>query len=240
VFHPFTLIKGLGLGAGLMYLFDPQAGRRRRALLGDRMTHLMNEAEGSFRVGARDLRNRARGLVAEADSAFGRDDADDRVIAERVRSKMGRAISHPRAIRVSCVGGHVVLSGPILASEAGRLFEAARSVRGVAGVEDRLEYHDRPGGHPALQGGVTRTGERIEFLQESWSPATRLLLGVAGGMVALKLLKWSGPTSAATLGVLGLVAAAGLSERAGPPRPDASGRGTRRPSALEMGQGAGI
>jgi hypothetical protein len=240
VFHPFTLIKGLGLGAGLMYLFDPQVGRRRRALLADQMTHLVHEGEETFRVGARDLRNRARGLVAEAASAFERDDADDRVIAERVRSKMGRVVSHPGAIEVSSRCGHVALSGPILASEAGRLISAVRTVRGVTGVEDRLVYHDRPGGHPALQGGATRTGERIEFLQESWSPATRLLLGVAGGMVALKLLKRSGLTSAATLGVLGLVAAAGLSERAGPPRPDASVRGTRRPSALEMGQGAGI
>src|SRR5947209_8543715 len=39
-----TLIGGLGLGAGLMYLLDPERGRRRRTLLRDRLVSLGREA----------------------------------------------------------------------------------------------------------------------------------------------------------------------------------------------------
>ncbi len=61
-----TLIGGIGLGAGLMYLLDPQMGRRRRALVRDQVIHLEHEAEGAARVVGRDLSNRTQGLLAEA------------------------------------------------------------------------------------------------------------------------------------------------------------------------------
>jgi len=38
-----AMIKGLGLGAWLMYLFDPDLGHRRRALLRDQLVHTVNE-----------------------------------------------------------------------------------------------------------------------------------------------------------------------------------------------------
>ena len=60
------IIASVGVGAGLAYLFDPDQGRKRRALIRDKAvsaTHSVNETlEGK----ARHLSNRARGLVAEA------------------------------------------------------------------------------------------------------------------------------------------------------------------------------
>jgi uncharacterized membrane protein len=56
---------GLGLGAGLMYLFDPDRGRRRRALVRDQGVHAAHEAQDALRTAGRDVRNRARGLAAE-------------------------------------------------------------------------------------------------------------------------------------------------------------------------------
>src|SRR5262249_45432249 len=53
----------------------------------------------------------------------------------------------------------------------------------------RLELHSRDENHPALQGGPARTGPRPELLQQTWSPSTRLLLGVAGGLLALRVLR---------------------------------------------------
>ena len=59
-----TLLAGAGLGAGLMYLLDPQMGRRRRALARDQMAHLAHEAKDAAGVVAKDMKNRARGLAA--------------------------------------------------------------------------------------------------------------------------------------------------------------------------------
>ena len=47
-----------------MYLFDPQMGRRRRALARDKAVSLTHEAQDAARVVARDASNRARGLAA--------------------------------------------------------------------------------------------------------------------------------------------------------------------------------
>lgn len=59
-----TLLAGAGLGAGLMYLFDPRNGRRRRALARDQMVRLAHQAECAANVVAKDARNRAHGLAA--------------------------------------------------------------------------------------------------------------------------------------------------------------------------------
>jgi hypothetical protein len=59
-----TFLTGAGVGAGLMYVLDPQAGRRRRALARDQAVHLAHEARDAANVVARDMRNRAQGLAA--------------------------------------------------------------------------------------------------------------------------------------------------------------------------------
>ena len=59
-----SMLAGLGVGAGLMYVLDPQSGRRRRALARDQAVHLAHEARDTARVVGRDLRNRAQGLAA--------------------------------------------------------------------------------------------------------------------------------------------------------------------------------
>ena len=64
------LLGGLGLGAGLMYFFDPQMGRRRRALVRDQAVRLGNDAADALRDRTRDLGNRAYGLACEARSGF--------------------------------------------------------------------------------------------------------------------------------------------------------------------------
>ena len=51
------LLSAAGVGAGLMYLFDPDRGKRRRALIGNKMTHTARVAGEVLRalanVGAR-------------------------------------------------------------------------------------------------------------------------------------------------------------------------------------------
>src|SRR5436190_14701782 len=59
-----ALLSGAGLGAGLMYLFDPEMGRRRRALARDKAVRLGHEAQETADTVGRDLRNRAQGLAS--------------------------------------------------------------------------------------------------------------------------------------------------------------------------------
>jgi hypothetical protein len=62
-------IAGAAVGALVMYVFDPDSGRRRRALARDKAVRYANETVESVQNTARDLRNRATGLAHEAAGA---------------------------------------------------------------------------------------------------------------------------------------------------------------------------
>jgi uncharacterized membrane protein len=194
-----TLAGGLGIGAGLMYLLDPDRGRRRRALLRDQAVHAWHQTGDALSVTAEDLANRTRGLVAETGARFRREDVTDDVLAERVRAKIGRVVSHPRAIEVAVDQGRITLRGPILAGELDDLLSAVAAVRGVTDVENRLEAHPTADGIPALQGGRPRPGEPAA----NWPPATRLLVSSAGCALASYGAKRRDPIGAA-LGTVGV------------------------------------
>src|SRR5437867_12407385 len=92
-----TLLKGLGLGAGAMYLLDPRYGRSRRARMRDKFDHYIRQVRCGLDKGRRDLINRMHGLASRL--RFGtRGRADDNVLTERIRSKLGMIASHPRSI----------------------------------------------------------------------------------------------------------------------------------------------
>jgi hypothetical protein len=64
----FAVLGGIGVGAALMYLFDPNGGRRRRALIRDKAVGIRNDVTDAIEGKARDLSNRAKGAVHEAKS----------------------------------------------------------------------------------------------------------------------------------------------------------------------------
>lgn len=200
-----SFVTGVGAGAGLMYLLDPDRGNRRRMLARDQAVHGLNLTARAADKAIRDLQNRAQGAVAEAWAAFRRDELPDAVLAERVRSRLGRLVSHPNSIDATVDNGIVTLAGPVLEHEMRKLVSGVRSMRGVRGVDNRLEIHKQPDNVPGLQGGTGRTGRRIDLLQENWAPGTRLLVG-AGGLVALAaarnrgILAW--PMTLAGAGVI--------------------------------------
>jgi hypothetical protein len=134
-----ALLTGLGLGVGLMYFMDPERGRRRRALVRDRIAHAANASSDALGSFGRDFSHRAAGTLARARGALRRRPVDDDVLVERVRAKLGRVVSHPHAIAVNASDGQVRLRGPILYSEFPRLMRSVARVRGVRGVEDALE-----------------------------------------------------------------------------------------------------
>jgi hypothetical protein len=63
------LAAGIGVGAFIMYLLDPEQGRRRRALARDQMNSFVSKAEREIGAKARHYSNRARGVVAQATNA---------------------------------------------------------------------------------------------------------------------------------------------------------------------------
>src|SRR5437867_6971449 len=95
-----ALVGGVGLGAALMYLFDPDRGKRRRALIRDKVEAAGNKATCYAGKMKRDIRNRAYGVVAETKSVFKQEDVTDDVLVDRVRSKLGRHPVHIGAIGV--------------------------------------------------------------------------------------------------------------------------------------------
>ncbi|HYJ46308.1 MAG TPA: hypothetical protein VEV81_06805 [Pyrinomonadaceae bacterium] len=65
------LLGGIGLGAALMYMLDPDQGRRRRAVTRDKLVSASNKTGQVIGKRSRDLRNRAQGVIAETGKLLG-------------------------------------------------------------------------------------------------------------------------------------------------------------------------
>jgi hypothetical protein len=64
-----TLLGGFGAGIALMYFLDPERGQKRRTLLGERLKKWTRIGREAATVKAKDLRDRAAGVVIEARKA---------------------------------------------------------------------------------------------------------------------------------------------------------------------------
>lgn len=171
-----SFATGLALGTGLAFFFDGISGRRRRALVRDQFTHLEKTGKRFFVSGAKDLEHRAAGRLHEMRSRIAAVDVPDKVLVERVRSRVGRLVRHPRELHVDAEKGLVRLRGLVAPFERAAVVTATRMTPGVVRVEDHLEL-----GH---------ADERPPAMRRSWTPAKRL----AGALGALSLatLAWSG------------------------------------------------
>ncbi len=145
-------LVGVGVGAALMYFFDPDRGKRRRALVRDKVEAAGNKASDYAEKMGRDIRNRTYGMVAETKALFRHEEVTDDVLSDRVRAKLGRYPVHTGAIEVRAHDGVVTLTGPILADELPTVLRAARFVRGVKRVDNQLAVYTDGGSEPSLQG----------------------------------------------------------------------------------------
>jgi osmotically-inducible protein OsmY len=147
-----AFLSGLGLGAGAMFLLDPDRGRRRRALIKDQAIHISNTSKETLEKRTRDLRNRATGVIAETKARFGGQHVPDPILIDRVKAALGRYPVHDRAITIEADNGVVILSGDTLADEVNIILEAITAVRGVSDVVNNLNVHEHAHGISALQG----------------------------------------------------------------------------------------
>jgi osmotically-inducible protein OsmY len=146
------LIAGF-FGAGLMYFLDPDGGKRRRALMRDQLEKMSHTASEQAEVLAKQAADKARGVMAETSRRLKPDEASDETLAARIRSEMGRIVSHPHAVEVRVQNGVVMLNGSILAHEVQPLVNKITGMPGVRAVEDHLQLHEDASNIPDLQGG---------------------------------------------------------------------------------------
>ncbi len=140
-----SLMGGLALGALAMYVADPSQGRRRRALLQDKMSGATHKTTQLMNQTLRDTRNRLTGLQAEARRMITSRQAkpiDDHVLEARVRSRLGRAMPHLHGIEVTAEQGLVTLSGNIPREDQDGLIEAVEAIPGVEGVRCNSHWHE--------------------------------------------------------------------------------------------------
>ena len=182
-----SLLLGAGAGAGLMYLLDPDLGNRRRALVRDQLVRARHMTEDAMDATSRDMRNRARGVVADLRTRLIPEDVSDDVLEERVRARLGQTIRYARAIETSVADGVVILRGPMLADDVARVVRRVGQVPGVKSVDNRLDVHADPDGVLGLQGArrSTGTGEVHELTPGQLTPAVSLAAGLGGALLAL-------------------------------------------------------
>lgn len=201
------LVGWAGIGAGLMFLLDPNTGARRRGLLRDQFVHVSRKSGDGVRKLGRDLRNRASGIASAVRSVGRQEPVHDAALTDQIRSQMGRAVSHPRAVHVTAQNGKVTLTGDILKSELNRLLRTVAKVPGVHEIDNRMNTHQEAGDVRSLQGGSRKTGSRFPLFQSNWSPTTQFVSTCVGAGIAASGLLQRG-TAGSLIGVGGIALAA--------------------------------
>jgi hypothetical protein len=212
---PLAILAGVGTGAALMYLFDPQQGSRRRSAIRERAVSAGQTIGDRSRSAWSTIRDRSSGLYDRAHGLVRSEPLADDTLSSRIRSKLDRLTSHSQSIDVSVNQGKVLLSGSALASEIDRLVRKIGRIRGVQAVEHQLlQLQDEVSSNPTLR----RLGAQAQDLRlragetlGEWSPATRVAAGAAGSTLIAGAFFKRGPIGAA-LGAIGvgLIAAGAL------------------------------
>jgi uncharacterized membrane protein len=114
--------------------------------------------------------------------SFRREHLDDRVLVERIRSRMGRILSHPHKIHVASDRGTVTLWGQAPKEEARDLIETVNAMQGVRDVFDHIEEW-QPEDEPVPTRGAFHDAKASTLL--NWNPAQRLCAVAAGSALAI-------------------------------------------------------
>ena len=138
-----ALLTGVVYGAGLMYLLDPEVGRRRRHEIRQELVHARNRARGWLRGEVQHQIHRARGVVAEWRARLRETDIPDEILEGRVRAQLGHVIAEAAKLDISCHHGGVTVRGPLLAGEREKVQQRLGRTRGVRYWS--LEVREVPG-----------------------------------------------------------------------------------------------
>jgi osmotically-inducible protein OsmY len=135
-------IRNVGLGALLAYFFDPDNGRRRRAMARDRfpaffrrMSARAEQTGGSVAAKAEGVKQKATHLKEEE-----KPQPDDVTLARKVETEIFRDADVPKGqINVNAENGKIVLRGEVEKPELIKdLEKKTKKVQGVTEVENLL------------------------------------------------------------------------------------------------------
>jgi hypothetical protein len=139
-------LAGIGCaaaGAGVMYLTDPVAGRRRRAMIRDKFISGYGKMAHSIDKTSRYMWGHIAGAFHEVRGRFSHPRVDDHVLVERIRSQIGRCVQNPSSIEVCADSGRVTISGPVQRDEVDGLLKCVWSTRGVHELINQLDVQGR-------------------------------------------------------------------------------------------------
>ena len=141
------LALGALIGAALAYLFDPQGGRRRRALMRDRSFALVRKGGRKTAQAGRTVAAEAYGVSQKAKHLKEEPkDYDDATLTQKVQSEIFRDADAPKGqVDVNAEDGIVVLRGEVERPELiDELVEKTRKVQGVRDVQNLLHLPGTP------------------------------------------------------------------------------------------------
>jgi hypothetical protein len=140
-----SAVACLAAGFGLMYLMDPEQGRRRRAIARDKTFKWLREVGDMSRKTGRHLANKSKGYAHETMStargmAGGVLGAEGygRSIADRIRSRIS-TLGRGRNVNVDCDDcGRVTLAGDCTPEEITILVTEVQAIPGVDSIDNRI------------------------------------------------------------------------------------------------------
>jgi osmotically-inducible protein OsmY len=143
------VLRYVGLGALIAYFFDPENGRRRRALARDRIPAFFRRSSERLERAGRGAAAEAYGVkqkVKHAAKAEQKPQPDDVTLARKVETEIFREADVPKGqINVNAENGVVVLRGEVEEPELIKdLEERTRKVQGVVEVENLLHTPGSP------------------------------------------------------------------------------------------------
>jgi osmotically-inducible protein OsmY len=130
------------------------SGGRRRSLVRDKAVAVGHDAADLAQAKAKRAADRLRGAVATGDlsGVTHRPPETDQQLHDRIRARLGRVISHPKAVQVTVDRGCVYLRGDVLTREVDPLLAEVGGMVGVTDVRNELQAHDTAQGISQLQG----------------------------------------------------------------------------------------
>ena len=175
-----AILIGFGTAAATAYFAHPKHGRKRREALASGTKKLIRKAAHTGEKSLRDGQNRLAGLAAQFLPDQNTEIPSDRVVEERIRSRMGRVSSNARKIHVLCDHGTVTLWGTSPEEELNAVVRVAEATHGVTEVLNHIEVG--PAEEIALPDLVKDARNEIRL---DWSPSKRLLVGTTGAALAI-------------------------------------------------------